>query len=130
MSDDMMDYEFTDDTNEEEEKVLATIAEALSSVSRLIESAKDKILYGQYETYLKDFAYAKFLIGSLNKLQETYDALNDPSKNVRISDLDDKIEEIMSHIKEYEPEIQNKNVIKIKKEESKPSNDDDLDLLF
>jgi hypothetical protein len=98
-------YEFEEEQKSPEQiKVEGAIVKAMSHIDKLIIEAKNNVLYGQYEVYIKNFAFVKFLITKLNEMQNLYENLINPSPespNTRFSDVEDKINEILSNIVEY-----------------------------
>jgi hypothetical protein len=88
-------------------KVQTTLGKAMGYLKDLISQASDNLKYGQYETYMKDFAFVKFIISKIGELQELYAKLQDTenSHNIRESDVDSKIEEILKHVETYKTSI-------------------------
>lgn len=117
--------EFEEETASPEEiKVEASIISAMTYLTSLIDEAKTKITCGQYELYLKNFAFIRFVITKLGEMQDIYEKmknqkLGDPI--IRFSDVEDKINEILSHIKTYEVELAPKKVVTLDKQNPNPT---------
>lgn len=79
------------------------LAKAMEYLKDLICQASDNLKYGQYEVYMKDFTYLKFILSQMGELQEMYSKFknSDNIQSVRPSDINSKIEDILKHIETY-----------------------------
>ena len=91
-----------EEQNPLERDVETTLLKAIEYISNLLKNASNKLICGQYELYLKDFAFLKYIFNKMSDLQDIYTKVCDHTDAIRPSDVEAEIEEIMSHIREYE----------------------------
>lgn len=112
--------------NEDERNVQVALLKATDYLSKLLQEASRNLLCDQYELYKKNFTFLKFIMSLMNELQELFENFKKQENNIRISDVEKKIEEIMKHIKEYELPEQENHIQDLSKKSSDTDLDDDL----
>ena len=101
----MQDFSFEEEQNSPEyEKVQKALLKAMKELKILLNESEENLLIGQYENYLKSFAFLKFILKLMGELQELLDKFEKGDGNIRPSDLDELISKIESHISQYEVE--------------------------
>lgn len=113
----MQDFSFEEEQNSPEyEKVQKALLKDMKELKILLNESEENLLIGQYENYLKSFAFLKFILKLMGELQELLDKFEKGDGNIRPSDLDELISKIESHISQYE--VQRKEIKIAPKEES------------
>ena len=99
-------YQFEEETlSPEETKIIATISSAMTYINKLMEEAKTQILCGQYESYVKNFVFIKYLVNKLSEMQDKYDKYRQPVEGdgiIRFADIEQQMDDILAQIKTYE----------------------------
>ena len=118
------EFEFTPDAEDENlTKASAATAKCLKFLIEKLSQAREDLLCGMQNNFLKTFTFTKFLIQQISELQ---DICVNPA-NIRPGDVDKKIESVLSHVEEYSAKTPSKNINNTQKTQDKPAKKDDND---
>lgn len=100
----MNDYLLPEETESEEYiKVETALIKGMKEMKILLEEAEENLLSGQYETYVKSYAYLKSIFALMGTLQTLLDDINN-GETVAMSEIDRTISVIDNYVTKYEME--------------------------